>query len=506
LSLVTLDGLPEWVRRPGFDVTRLQPGLLHLGCGVFHRAHQAVFTQRAVEVQGGAQPAPWGIVAASLVRPGTRDALRPQNSLYSVLERGVDNMRAEVIGILREVVFAGDDPAGLLARFRDPAIRIVTLTVTASGYCLDPATGRLHAGHPDIQRDLHAPVPRSAIGLLVGGLAQVRQAGVRPPVVMSCDNLASNGAILRQAAMDYAAMQDDALADWIGRSVQFPCSMVDRIVPASAPCDSIDAVATLGVFDAAPVVTEPFRQWVIEAFDGPRPQWEAAGAEFVPDVAPWAASKLRLLNGTHMAIAYLGALAGLRTVSDVTQDPVFAAYSLRFMLQEQKPTLPPSSHDIAAYARQLLQRWQNPGIVHELDRVGRNGSEKLQARLLASIAENLRAGRPAPCTTLAVAAWICCATGRVGVGQRADIADPLHQRLIDLGIVASDDAERLTASVLALTDVFGDELPRCSAFRSALSRAVAELQGQGPRAAVAALLARDGAAAFPVARRMLANG
>jgi len=366
----------------------------------------------------------------------------------------------------------------------DPAINIVTLTVTASAYHLD-ANGRLCAEHPEVLKDLQAAKPSSALGVLVAGLARLRKAGRRAPVVMCCDNLASNGRTLRRAAMDYAALFDDGLSNWIGRSVQFPSSMVDRIVPATTEADLADAAALLGMTDKAPVSTEPFRQWVIEDFDGPRPRWEAVGAEFVPDVAPWEASKLRLLNGTHMAIAYLGALAGFRTVADVVGDEAFAAYALCFMLDEQMPTMPASGHDITAYAHQLLERWRNPGIAHQLSRVGRNGSEKLQTRLLASIGENLRAGRAVPCTTLAVAAWICCSTGRLGQTHAVEMEDPLGGRMRALGVAAGDDAERLTGLVLEQEDVFGQELPRCEAFRAGLASAVRALRERSPHEAIA---------------------
>ena len=489
LSLATLDHLPSAVRRPGFDVDALRPGILHLGCGAFHRTHQAVFTQRAIEAEGGAVPPPWGIAATSLQRPAMRDALRPQDGLYTVLERGPDGLRAEVVGTLREVGFAPAEMPELLSRFADPAIRVVTLTVTSSAYCLDPLTNRLCPDHPEIQRDLHAATPRGAMGVLVGGLAAARAAGGPPPVVLSCDNLPGNGHALRQAAIDFAALSDDRLASWIGHAVQFPNSMVDRITPATTELDRADAAAILGLTDAAPVAAEPFRQWVIEDFDGPRPRWDAAGAEFVPDVAPWEASKLRLLNGTHMAIAYLGALAGLHTVAEVVAEPVFAEYALRFMLREQKPTLPPSRHDIDAYARQLLQRWRNPGIAHELGRVGRNGSDKLQPRLLASLQENLQAGRPAPCTLLAIAAWVRCATRQPGPQNAVEMQDPLTARLRAVGRAAGDDAARLIGAVLDMEDVFGSELPRRESFRAALTAAVAALRRDGPQATVAALLA-----------------
>ncbi|MFC5315145.1 mannitol dehydrogenase family protein [Azospirillum rugosum] len=488
MSLATLGHLPRTVRRPAFDVAALRPGILHLGCGAFHRAHQAVFTQHAIEAEGPGAPAPWGILGVSLVRPVVRDALRPQDWLYTVLQRGSnDDLRAEVVGSLRGVLYGPDHPAALAARFLDPAIRIVTLTVTASAYCLDPGTGRLRADHPDIGRDLRAAAPRSALGVLVAGLDLVRKAGRRPPVVMSCDNLTANGRTLRQAVLDYAALRDDGLAQWIGRSVQFPSSMVDRIVPATTDTDAFDAAATLGLADAAPVSTEPFRQWVVEAFDGPRPRWEAAGAEFVPDVAPWESSKLRLLNGTHLALACLGLLAGFETVAEVAEDPVFAGYALRLMLDEQKPTLPPSGHDIDSYARQLLLRWRNPGIAHSLSRIGRDGSGKIHGRLLAPALENLRAGRPVPCATLAVAAWIACLSGRVPVA----LQDPVKERITALNRAAGGDVDRFTAAVLERSDIFGDALPRLAPFRKGVRDGLSLLDREGPRNAARALLAAD---------------
>jgi fructuronate reductase len=488
LSLFALDLLPLAVSGPGFNVAALRPGILHLGCGAFHRAHQAVYTQRALQAGDPAAPEPWGIVAASLKKRDMRDALRPQQGLYTVLERGPEGLHAEVVGTVRNILYAPENLAALVAQFTNPDIHIVTLTVTSAAYCIDTVTGRLCAQHPDIQHDLRTGIPQSAVGVLVEGLAQARRTRRRPPTVMSCDNLASNGRTLRQAAMDYAALHDDSLAEWIGASVQFPCSMVDRIVPATTEADRADVKAILGFQDAAPVSAEPFRQWVIEAFEGPRPRWEEAGAEFVPDAAPWEASKLRLLNGTHMAIAYLGALSGLRTVAEFVADPAFASYALRFMLREQMPTMPPSGHDITAYAHQLLQRWRNPGIVHQLTRVGRNGSEKLQTRLLASLHENMMAGRSAPCTLLAVAAWICCASGRTGRGEPTQMEDPLDHRMKAIGAKAENDAERLADLALDVEEVFGTELPRCGKFRTSLAQAVAALQRDGPRTAIIGIM------------------
>ncbi|WP_050763908.1 mannitol dehydrogenase family protein [Beijerinckia indica] len=359
LSTAVLDTMPESVRRPGYDVTSLTSGILHLGCGAFHRAHQAVITQRAIEAEGE-KGLSWGIASASLRRPTTPDALEPQDGLYTVLERDASGTKAEIVGSLSETFYAPTDERGLVDRLADPATKIVTLTVTAGGYSLEPSSGRLQADDPDIQSDLTAERPVTTIGTLMQGLDAVRKAGHVPPVILSCDNLGSNGDTVRQAVIDCAAMTDDKLASWIERSVQFPNTMVDRIVPVTTDEDLRTAQDVLGVLDAAPVSAEPYLQWVIEDFEGERPLWEAGGAEIVGSVAPWEATKLRLLNGTHMVLAYLGGLADHGTIAEVANDPLMVDFALRFMLNEQAPTLPSTAPDPYHYAKLLLKRWRNP--------------------------------------------------------------------------------------------------------------------------------------------------
>ena len=495
LSYATLGQLPAAVRRPAFDVAQLRPGILHLGCGAFHRAHQAVLTQRAIEAEmrtrpTGAAPPAWGIVGTSLCNPTTPAALRRQDGLYAVLERGpAARVGVEVVGTVRKQVFAPESPTGLGAQFMDPAIRLVTLTITAAGYCTDPATGRMDVGHPEVVADLGADPPRTAIGHLVDGLAKRRELGLAPPVVLSCDNIPRNGRVLRQACVDFAALTDDRLSDWIARNVQFPCSMVDRIVPVTTDVDRADAARLLGVDDAMPVCAEPFLQWVLESFDGPRPRWEAAGAEFVSDVGPWEASKLRLLNGGHLALAYLGLLAGHKTVAAVMTERDMERFILRFMLEEQMPTLPPSNHDIRAYAHQLVARWRNPGIVHRLDRVARDGASKVPGRLLESLYDNLAAGRPAPCTILAVAAWMRCATGQDFAGNAIQLQDGRLPETVRVGGACEGPCEELIDGFLGLSGVFDRGLRHHEGVCAALRDAMEALRLCGPRGAVKACLA-----------------
>jgi fructuronate reductase len=492
LSLAGLHALPPEVRRPRYDVAALRTGILHLGCGAFHRAHQALITQRAIEAETGFNgvPPPWGIAAASLRTGGVIAGLARQQGLYTVVERGPGGSTAEVVGALREPLHAQRDAERLLGLILDPRMRLVTLTVTESGYCAEPSSGRLDAHDPEIAADLQGRRPRSVPGLLVKALQLRRAAGLAPPVLVSCDNVLGNGRLLRQVCLDMAALQNDALANWIERQVQFPCSMVDRIVPATTDDDRELAAELIGRDDAAPVTTEPFCQWVIERFDGPRPFWEAAGVEFVDDVAPWETSKLRLLNGGHLAIACLGLLAGFTTVAEAMGEPALAAYALRLLIDEQRLTLPPSDHDIRAYAHQLVARWRNPAIAHELVRVGRNASGKLHTRLLAGLLLHLDAGRPAPLTVLAVASWIWCASGRDRFGKALLAHDHLQLELLRLGRDSGGDAQQLVLGFLGLREVFGDELPRHQGFVEQLVQAVRSLQQDGALGAVSAALKR----------------
>jgi len=487
LSLAALDALPDTVRRPNFDVTRLQPGILHLGCGAFHRAHQAVVTQRAIEA-GGKEALSWGIASASLMRPTTPDTLAQQDGLYTVLERGSSGTKAEVVGSLTEAFYAPEDERGLPQRLADPSTRIVTLTVTAGGYSLESASGRLQADHPDIQHDLEAERPKTVIGTLVHGLDGVRQSGHQPPVVMSCDNLSSNGSTIRQAVIDCAALKNDKLAAWIENSVQFPNTMVDRIVPATTDEDRKAAREALGFEDAAPVSAEPYLQWVIEDFDGERPRWEAGGAELVGNVEPWEMTKLRLLNGTHMVLAYLGGLADLGTISEVTNDPLLSAFALRFMLEEQAPTLPSSCPDPERYAKLLLKRWRNPALRDDVRRIGRNGSEKLAMRILRPLSENLRAGRPSPCSILAIAGWIRWFALRDTSGTKVKLNDPLAAQFRDLCEEVGEDHPRLAKAFLSIEGVFGPELPHHEELVAELGRALSDLHLYDLRSVIAARL------------------
>jgi fructuronate reductase len=330
--------------------------------------------------------------------------------------------------------------------------------------------------HPDILHDLNqAERPRSAVGTIVYGLDRVRRQGGAPPVILSCDNVSANGRTLRQAVLDFAGLLDDKLAGWIAHNVRFPNTMVDRIVPATTDADRRDAARLLGLHDAAPVSVEPFLQWVIEEFDGPRPLWEEAGARFVTDVESFEVAKLRLLNGTHMLLAYLGALAGYKTIADTVADPLFRQFAEAFMLREQGPTVDFSPAERRAYATQLLHRLRNPAIRHEVGRVGRDGSVKLATRLMRPLRENLMAGRNGSCTILGIAAWIRGFALRDTSGTQVHLIDPSKDQMKDLCEETGEDHALQAESFLRLEEVFGPELPNHDEVVAELAQALRDL-------------------------------
>ncbi|WGH77232.1 mannitol dehydrogenase family protein [Jannaschia ovalis] len=450
---------------PG-GAARPKPGWLHLGPGAFFRAFGLPILQ---EVGGD-----WGVIGVSLRSPATRDALAPQGFAYTALERGPDGPRAAVIEQLRDILVAPEDPRAVLDAMADPGIRVVSLTVTEKGYCHDPATGRLNPDHPDIRHDLAAPLPRSAPGFLTRALAARRAAGHRPFTVLSCDNLPDNGALIRGVVLELARRIDPALADWIAAEGAFPATMVDRIVPATTPED-IAAVARLtGRHDAAPVVHEPFRQWVVtDAFvDGARPPLERAGVQMVSDVASFEAMKLRMLNGTHSALAYLGSLSGHETIAEAVAHPVLRAFT-RHLWSEIVPTLtPPPGTDLAAYADALLARYDNAAIRHRTLQIAMDGSQKLPQRILGTLRDRLDAGAEAEGLLAVVAAWMRHVGGTDEAGRPLDLRDPLAEELR-----ARARAADPVASLLGLRVVFDADL--AARIRAPLTRLHAELATRG---------------------------
>lgn len=465
--------LSEGWREPGI-------GIVHLGIGNFHRAHQALYTEEAMLAAGG----DWGICGVSLQGDvAKRDALMAQGGLYSIVERGPLGERVTVVRALREVLAMPHDREALFARLADPAVRIVSLTVTEKGYCRDARTGGVDLSHPGIISDLARPdAPRTVPGIIVAAL-KARQD--RPFAVLSCDNLAHNGQALRRVVCDYARRLDEKLAEWIAATVPFPCAMVDRIVPSTTPEDLASAAAALGLRDAAPVVCEPFRQWVIEdRFPAGRPAWDRAGAQLVEDVTPFELAKLRMLNGTHSAIAYLSMLAGHATVDAAIGDPAMRRLIHAMMTEEIAPTLRmPAGFDVPAYRDALLARYANPALRHRCAQISMDGSQKLPPRLLGTIAQRMEANQPFERLALAVAAWMRFLRGRADDGTRHAVQDPLAERLTALATAAGETPEALIDALLAVREIFPAELARSAALRGALRRALDAL-AQGARAAI----------------------
>ena len=483
LSAATLGGLPGGVARPGYDRAALATGIVHLGIGAFHRAHMAAYTDA---VLAGGDPR-WGILGASLRSPDTRDALAPQDGLYALAVRDASGERLQVVGSVTRFLVAPEDPDALLAAMSAPETRIVSLTVTEKGYCHSPATGELDERHPDVVHDLaHPGAPRSAPGFIVEALRRRRAAGLPFFTALCCDNLPHNGATLRRVLVRFATLRDPALGRALEAELRCPSTMVDRIVPATTDRDRAGIAEALGLDDAWPIATEPFTQWVIEDdFARDRPDWARAGATFVADVAPFELAKLRMLNGSHSTLAYLGYLAGHETVADTMAAPGFAALVRGLMLEEAAPTLPPvPGLDVVAYADSLVARFRNPALRHRTWQIAMDGTQKLPQRLLGTVRDRLAAGAAIDRLALGVAAWMRYATGRDERGEAIDLRDPLADEL-RRRTAGLEDAAAISDSLLGLDAVFGRDLPADQRFTGAVTAALSGLMREGAAAAVA---------------------
>jgi fructuronate reductase len=486
LNRQALSALHEHVLSPQAAWREPGIGIVHLGIGNFHRAHQALYTEEAMLAEGG----DWGICGVTLQGDvAKRDALMEQQGLYSVVERGPDGAKVTVVRALREVLAMPHDSDALFARLADPAVRIVSLTVTEKGYYRDAKTGDVALDDPAVQHDLsHPHAPRTVPGILVAALRARRDAAIKPFTVLSCDNLAHNGAALRQVVCSFARQSDTALADWIAAEVAFPSTMVDRIVPATTDAEHASAAAALGYRDAAPVPCEPFRQCVIEdRFPAGRPAWHAVGAQLVDDVTPYELAKLRMLNGTHSTLAYLSMLGGFATIDEAIAEPAVRNLIHAMMTHEIAPTLDmPASFDVAVYRDALLERYANPALKHRCAQIAMDGSQKIPPRLLGTLAVRIAANQPFTRLALAVAAWMTFLRGHADDGSRYDISDPLAGRLKTLAASANGEPQALMDALLSVREIFPVELAGQPAFRAALHHALQLLQTRGARAAIAA--------------------
>ncbi|MCG8442852.1 MAG: mannitol dehydrogenase family protein [Caulobacterales bacterium] len=482
LSDATAGRLPTDVARPGYDRARTGVGVAHLGVGAFHRVHQAAATDDAMAAEGG----DWAIAGVSLRRPDMRDALKPQDGLYTIEARDDAGEDARLIGALKTVLVAREDPAAVVAAMAAPGVKVVTITVSEKGYCLDRATGALDLDHPDIAADRAFPDrPRSMVGFLTAALAARRATDAGPFTVVPCDNLPDNGARTRDAVLSLARVTDPGLADWIAEAVTFPSTMVDRIAPAATQDDRDGFAARTGVYDAGHLKTEPFTQWVIEdRFAAARPAWEAGGATFAADVAPYEAAKLRLLNGSHSAIGYLGLLAGHEFVHEAMAEPSFESFIRLMMEREAAPVTPePPGMAFGPYMQSVRARFANAALPYRTAQIAGDGSQKIPQRLLNTIRAQLERDGPIDRLTLAVAGFMRYAAGRDDAGAPLEVNDPAADRFARITEAAGGDPQTLAQGFLSLTDVFGD-LAQNARFTAAVEGAFADLVRDGAAACV----------------------
>lgn len=435
LSRGTIDLLPAEVSHPGLDRSTITPGIVHLGVGAFHRAHQAMYVDKCLS----AGETDWGIVAASLRSPQTRDALQPQDGLYTLAVRDGGDESLRVIGSILDLLVAPENPAALIATLADPAIRIVSLTVTEKAYLRD-ADGHLDLNDPDIRHDLSDPEnPRTIYGFIIEALVRRRAAGHAPFTILSCDNLPANGKTLHRLLTEFAAQRSSELAAFVTHELSCPCAMVDRIVPATTEQDRSRIAEAIGMTDAWPVVTEPFSDWVIEdRFPQGRPDWERFGVTMVEDVAPFEIRKLRLLNGAHSAIAYLGQLLDLQTVSDAMATTEVRQF-IDALWSELIPTLPQDKGlEPDLYTAKLAARFSNTALKHRTAQIANDGSQKLPQRIIEAACERLAAQASADNLSFVVAAWIAALQAR---SKEMAFSDPLDPQLTEMDFSAPDHAK-----------------------------------------------------------------
>jgi fructuronate reductase len=484
LGLGALRRLPAASRplvRPG----AVPAGIVHLGLGAFHRAHQAVYTEAAIAEAGG----DWGIVGVAPRSTALIEVLAAQDALFSVTTASGVGSHTRVVGALAGLRHAASDPAAVVALLTDPAIRVVTLTVTEKAYQLDPVTGRLRPD-PEVAADLSTDRPPCTVpGLLLRGLLARAAAGGPPLALVSCDNLPANGRRLRglvTESLEYARVPS-AVADWVQGNVSFPGTMVDRIVPASTQATLDDAGRALGVLDLAAVSAEPYRQWVIEDdFPGGRPAWERAGAVLTDDAGDWERLKLRTLNGVHSAIAYLGALAGRETIADALGLPHLVPVLRRLIATDVAASCtPPAGVSVVGYGDTVLERFANPVIRHRTIQVAMDGSQKLPQRVLHTIADLRAAGRPAHWATLVVAAWLQFVRGRADDGSALPLDDPLAEQIRAALAGSPDTPTGVVDALFALTEVFPAELAADDSVREDVTRWLTALDRHGVEATLA---------------------
>ncbi|MCB1688136.1 MAG: mannitol dehydrogenase family protein [Halioglobus sp.] len=438
---------------PRYDRGKTGIGIVHIGPGAFHRAHQAVYTENAMNQSGG----DWGICGVSLRSSSARDILSTQDFLYTLAIRD-KTTRYQIIGAIKEILVAGEQSDAILSRLSAATTKIVSLTITEKAYCLN-ALGSLDLEHPDIAADLDNPRhPQSAIGFLVEGLRLRLASGVTAFTVLSCDNVSGNGDKLRRGVLDYARLIDEDLAGWISGNVAFPNSMVDSITPKTED-DTITSVSSaIGAQDDWPIQREAFTQWVIEEnWSGERPDWQGVGVIFTNDVEGFEKAKLRLLNCLHSTLAYAGSLAGFETVYEATSDTRFRQFISGLAQNEIIGSfVPPRELDIGKYSQEIITRFLNPEIQHRLAQIAWDGSQKIQMRILPVIRDNLAADRPIRGLCMALASWFEFICRALTSGH--EINDPLANTFSQMPALRDGDPAVVVESFLSIDAIFASDL------------------------------------------------
>ena len=484
MKTIATTQLPQQVIVPTYDRNKLATKIVHFGFGAFHRAHQGVYTDELANRFNS----DWGICEVSLFsgKPLLQQ-LQSQDHLFSVVEKNAIESVIKIIGCVRESMHPDiNGKQAIIDKMVEPQVAIVSLTITEKGYCSDTNTGQLNTHHPLIQQDLLTPAsPNSVIGYIVQALKIRRNKGLSGFTVMSCDNLQENGRVTRDAIVGFARLLDESLADWIQENVTFPSTMVDRIVPAVTDDTSEEITNLLGVNDPCGVVCESFRQWVIEDnFVAGRPDWNLAGAEFVSDVIPFEEMKLRMLNGSHSFLAYLGYLAGYEYIADTMADPAFKKAAINLMLSEQAPTLKvPKGTDLASYASSLIDRYENIHIKHRTWQIAMDGSQKLPPRLLNSIRYHLKEGSDFRHLALAVAAWMRYVSGLNEQGEVIDVRDPLAAPLKAICDKHGSNISVVKALIL-VEDIFAKDVINNDVFINSIETAYQTLLLKGAKKSV----------------------
>ncbi len=484
LSRAAIGQLPEGIAEPGYNPTAHGVGIVHMGIGAFHRCHMAVYTDEVMADTGG----DWRILGVSLRSPKVRDQLEAQDGLYTVIVRGANGDHAKLISSVAGVLWAPNDPQRVLEAMSAASTKIISLTVTEKGYCLDPATGSLNSAHPDIQHDfVNLGAPKSAIGYLVAALARRRNSGSGPVTILCCDNLSSNGKVVEGLVLEFTRQIDPDLAEWIGENVAFPSTMVDRIVPA-VEVEQVQAFSEeYGIEDAAVLQTEPFSQWVIEdCFAAGRPPWETAGATLVEDVAPFEDAKLRMLNGAHSALAYIGYLSGYEYVHVAMRDEKIRKVVDYLMRMEAAKSLSPTEgFDLDTYRLDLQRRFDNPSLRHRTYQIAMDGSQKIPQRFLGTVRAQLTNGGSISACCFGIAAWMRYISGRSEQGNDYIVQDPLAERLAAVAREHGHDPVALTAKLLGFSEVFATDLPQNPDFVNEVTHWVTSISREGVQHALA---------------------